>query len=58
MDSQMIEYDTLHKLEHDMWVDAGESFKIEDDYSKTMNCHPTPNVHRIIGKSINKYFNG
>lgn len=52
------EYDTLHKLEHDMWVDAGESFKIEDDYSKTMNCHPTPNVHRIIGKSINKYFNG
>lgn len=52
------EYDTLHNLEYYMWVDGGESFKIEDDYSKTTNQHPTPNVHKIIGESINKYFNG
>ena len=50
------EYDSLQTLDKGM-SENNEVFEIAKQYPSTHNNHPTPIAHKIIGESINKYFN-
>jgi len=51
------EYDSLHTLDAGM-AKNNDIFEISKDFKATNNNHPTPFAHKIIGESINTYFNG
>lgn len=49
------EYDSMYNLDKAMAND-GQLFEIAKEFKPTHNNHPTPLAHKIIGKSINKFF--